>query len=322
MSMIGFPVRFETIDAERAGQRIDNYLVSMFKGVPKSFIYRILRKGEVRVNKKRVSQTYKLQEGDTVRLPPVKIENSPVIAPSANLSQVAELRDRVVYENDGMLVVNKPAGMAVHGGSGVDFGLIEAMRSARPDLHFVELVHRLDRETSGALMIAKKRSYLRDLHEQLRVKSVRKKYYALVRGAWPDEVKSIDRPLLKNVMSSGERIVVVSAEGKESKTEFRVIERFDGCSLIEASPLTGRTHQIRVHCAYAGHPIALDDKYGDRDFDQKMRAIGLGRMFLHAGAVAFDDPGSKKRIETKAPLDEKLENALSALRELRLRSDS
>ncbi len=313
MSLIEYPVRFVTVDEERSGQRIDNFLISQFRGVPKSFVYRILRKGEVRVNKKRIHPDYKLQSGDEVRLPPVKVEDRPAIEPSANLALVKELCARIVYETPEMMVINKPAGIAVHGGSGVDYGVIEALRAGRPDLHYLELVHRLDRDTSGCLMIAKKRSALRNLHEQLRLKTVHKNYWALVRGKWSSKIKEIDQPLLKNILKSGERMVSVNREGKPSKTLYSILQEYDCCTLVEASPQTGRTHQIRVHCAFASHPIALDDKYGDREFDGNMRQKGLNRMFLHAKKITFEDPASGKMVTVEAELDDNLSQALKNL---------
>lgn len=318
MSLISYPVRFVDIDDDRAGQRIDNFLISQFKGVPKSFVYRILRKGEVRVNKKRIDQTYRLQVGDQVRLPPVKVEDAPVVVPSGNLSIVKQLGNSVIYETDEMLIINKPAGIAVHGGSGVDYGVIEALRSFRTDLKYLELVHRLDKETSGCLMIAKKRSALRNLHEQLRVKTVSKNYWALVRGMWSGRIKFVDQPLIKNVLQSGERMVFVSKEGKPSRTLYEILEEFDGATLVQASPQTGRTHQIRVHCAYATHPIACDEKYGDSEFDRRITVLtDLKRMFLHAYSITFADPKTGKETTVVAELDNELKETLVKLRKHR-----
>lgn len=314
MALIDYPVRTIEIDQDRASQRIDNFLRAEFKGVPKSFIYRILRKGEVRVNKKRVSQTYKLEVGDLVRLPPVRIENNPVVIPSDHLSIVQRLGQAIIFETPEMIIINKPAGIAVHGGSGVEYGVIEALRSYRSDLHYLELVHRLDKETSGCLMIAKKRSALRNLHEQLRNKTIQKHYLALVRGKWSNKVKFVDQPLIKNILQSGERMVFVSHEGKPSKTLYSIVEVFDHCTLVDAAPLTGRTHQIRVHCAYATHPIAGDQKYGDHNFDQSLP--DLKRMFLHARSITFSDPATGKQVTVDAPLEQELENLLSNLRDL------
>lgn len=313
--MINSAVKMLTINADEAGQRIDNYLLTKLKGVPKSLIYRIVRKGEVRVNKGRIKPEYKLQAGDIVRVPPVRVaeKTQPVI--SKKLNKVAQLEQQILFEDDCLLVLNKPSGIAVHGGSGLDFGVIEALRALRPDARFLELVHRLDRDTSGILLVAKKRSALRHLHEQLREKIVQKDYLALVRGQWQSHCKVIKAPLLKNELASGERIVRVSEQGKPSETRFSVEERYANATLIKASPVTGRTHQIRVHTQYAGHPIAFDDKYGDKDFDEQMDKLGLNRLFLHAFSIRFEHPKSGETLRLTAQLDENMKNILRALRE-------
>jgi 23S rRNA pseudouridine955/2504/2580 synthase len=305
-------VRLLVIDAEQEGQRIDNYLKTQLKGVPKSLIYRILRKGEVRVNKKRIKPEYKLIAGDEVRVPPVRVAE-PNELPSAKLSSIQALEAMILFEDDALIVLNKPAGMAVHGGSGLSFGVIEALRSLRPESRFMELVHRLDRDTSGCLLIAKKRSVLKSLHEQLRLKTMRKQYSALVRGQWQAHVKVVNAPLLKNVLQSGERIVRVNPEGKPSETRFHILKRFAEATLVEASPITGRTHQIRVHTAHAGHPIACDDKYGEATFDGKMRGLGLQRLFLHASRLTFRHPVDDKDMTMEAPLDPHLQAFLNKL---------
>lgn len=316
---INHSVRFQTISADQAGQRIDNYLLSHLKGVPKSMIYRIIRKGEVRVNKGRVKAEYKLQADDVVRIPPVKVsakEHAPI---SHKLHQVAQLEQQILFEDEVLLVLNKPSGMAVHGGSGLSFGVIEALRSLRPDARFLELVHRLDRDTSGILLVAKKRSALRHLHEQLRNKTIQKEYLALVRGQWQSHCKVINAPLNKNELASGERIVRVSEQGKPSETRFSVEERYgQEATLIKAMPVTGRTHQIRVHTQYAGHPIALDSKYGDQTFDQKMQTFGLNRLFLHAYAIRFEHPKSGETLRLSAELDAEMKTVLRKLREQQL----
>ncbi|SUB82471.1 Ribosomal large subunit pseudouridine synthase C [Pragia fontium] len=307
-------VQIVTITADTAGQRIDNFLRSMLKGVPKSMIYRVLRKGEVRVNKKRIKPEYKLEDGDIIRIPPVRVaerEESPV---SAKLDKVAVLESCILYEDDHILVLNKPSGTAVHGGSGLSFGVIEGLRALRPDAKFLELVHRLDRETSGVLLVAKKRSALRSLHEQLRLKTMQKDYLALVRGQWQSHCKVVQAPLLKNVLQSGERIVRVNAEGKPSETRFKVEERFEHASLVKASPVTGRTHQIRVHTLHAGHPIAFDDRYGDREFDGQLADTGLNRLFLHASSLRFEHPATGETQRVEAPLDKVLNRCLTVLR--------
>ena len=305
-------VRLLVIDAEQEGQRIDNYLKTQLKGVPKSLIYRILRKGEVRVNKKRIKPEYKLVVGDEVRVPPVRVAEANEL-PSAKLSSIQALAGMILFEDDALIVLNKPAGMAVHGGSGLSFGVIEALRALRPEARFLELVHRLDRDTSGCLLVAKKRSALKSLHEQLRLKTMRKQYCALVRGQWQPQVKVVNAPLLKNVLQSGERIVRVNPEGKPSETRFHILQRFAEATLVEASPITGRTHQIRVHTAHAGHPIACDDKYGDVTFDSKMREQGLSRLFLHATRLTFRHPVDQRDLTLEAPLDPHLQAVLKKL---------
>ncbi|WP_226564049.1 MULTISPECIES: 23S rRNA pseudouridine(955/2504/2580) synthase RluC [Shewanella] len=297
-------VRLVTIDEDNVGQRIDNFLLSKLKGVPKSMIYRIVRKGEVRVNKKRIKPEYKLAEGDLVRIPPVRVsEENYRTAPSANLERVSRLEDRILFEDKHILVLNKPAGIAVHGGSGVDYGVIEALRSLRPQQKFLELVHRLDKDTSGVLLVAKKRSALKHLHDQLRHKQMQKDYQALVRGEWQKHDKVVKAPLLKLTLKSGERIVRVNTEGKASETRFKILQRYDGATLVQASPVTGRTHQIRVHCQYAGHPIACDEKYSEQKFDDSMRALGLNRLFLHAAQLKFTHPETETEMTVQAPLD-------------------
>jgi len=227
---------------------------------------------------------------------------------------VAALADCILYEDDHLLILNKPSGTAVHGGSGLSFGVIEGLRALRPDARFLELVHRLDRDTSGVLLVAKKRSALRSLHEQLRMKGMQKDYLALVQGEWQSHCKVVQAPLLKNILQSGERIVRVSAEGKPSETRFKIEERYEFATLIKASPVTGRTHQIRVHAQYAGHPIAFDDRYGDRDFDGQLAGTGLNRLFLHAAALRFEHPGTGETMRIEAPMDAKLRNCLKKLR--------
>lgn len=310
-------VKFVAISADEAGQRIDNFLRTHLKGVPKSMIYRILRKGEVRVNKKRTKPEYKLEAGDEVRIPPVRVAERDEEAVSPHLQKVAALEQVILYEDDHILVLNKPSGTAVHGGSGLSFGVIEGLRALRPDARFLELVHRLDRDTSGVLLVAKKRSALRSLHEQLREKGMQKDYLALVRGQWPSHIKTVQAPLLKNILQSGERIVRVNSEGKPSETRFKVEERFDVATLLRCSPITGRTHQIRVHTLHAGHPIAFDDRYGEREFDQQLSFTGLRRLFLHAAALRFTHPQTGEVMRVEAPLDNQLKHCLSQLRNKR-----
>ncbi|RUO27089.1 23S rRNA pseudouridine(955/2504/2580) synthase RluC [Aliidiomarina minuta] len=304
-------VRWLDISDDAAGQRIDNFLRTQLKGVPKSMIYRILRKGEVRVNKKRIKPDYKLQGGDLVRVPPVRVA-PPSDLPNPNLGQVNQLSAMILYEDDDLLVVNKPAGMAVHGGSGISFGVIEALRSLR-EKETLELVHRLDRETSGCLLVAKKRSVLRHLNTQLREKQMKKVYLALVKGEWSKLNRSVTAPLKKQVLQSGERIVRVDSEGKASETRFKIRQRFAEGTLVQASPVTGRTHQIRVHTLAAGHPIAQDEKYGDMEFSNAMRKQGLQRLFLHAETLSFYHPKNDQWMTVEAPLEESLQLVLQKL---------
>ncbi|MFC6440033.1 23S rRNA pseudouridine(955/2504/2580) synthase RluC [Bowmanella sp. JS7-9] len=305
-------VLFIEIDAEQDGQRIDNFLKTQLKGVPKSLIYRVLRKGEVRVNKKRVKPEYKLQSGDLVRVPPLRVaEEKPL--PSVRLDSVKNIEQQIIYEDKALMVVNKPSGMAVHGGSGISFGLIESLRALRPDAKFLELVHRLDRDTSGVILVAKKRSALTHLHEQLRSKTADKHYLALVKGQWPRNRHKVKAPLQKNILQSGERMVFVNDAGKPSETHFEVMDTFANATLVKASPITGRTHQIRVHCQHAGHPIACDDKYGDGEFDRLMQSSGLNRLFLHAWQIRFIHPQSETTVSFEAPLDDYLQGVLKRL---------
>ncbi len=305
-------VRFVTIEDDLAGQRIDNFLRTQLKGVPKSMIYRILRKGEVRVNKGRVKPEYKLKAEDLVRIPPVRVSQGQT-APSPKLDSIAALTSHILFEDDRLMVINKPSGMAVHGGSGLSFGLIEGLRALRPEAKFMELVHRLDRDTSGCILIAKKRSALRHMHEQLRTGKMDKRYHALVSGQWPESRFKVKAPLRKSILQSGERMVSVSDDGKPSETRYHVLARYDNASLVEASPITGRTHQIRVHCLHAGHPIACDTKYGEAEFDAAMRTNGLNRLFLHAASIAFIHPVSETTVRFEAPYDNALSSILAKL---------
>lgn len=299
-------VRYATISSDAAGQRIDNYLINQLKGVPKSRVYRLLRKGEVRVNKKRAKPEYKLQSGDEVRIPPVhQSDEAEKIKPSKSVQD--QLASRIVYEDGDMLILNKPAGMSVHGGTGVVYGAIDIVRQLRPDNDLLSLVHRLDRDTSGCLVFAKNRATLVALHELLRTSQWDKRYLALVHGHWPEDLTEIDAALQKNSLSAGERKVRVDEEGKASKTRFKVREYFTQggvkATLLEVRLETGRTHQIRVHTAFAGHPVVGDDKYGDRSADKQMPQ-GLGKhLFLHAYSVAFQLPGGGRKIRVEAELD-------------------
>lgn len=284
------------------GQRIDNFLRTRLKGVPKTMIYRILRKGEVRVNKGRIKPDYKLKAGDVVRVPPIRVSETDEPAPIAQ-GLLDRLQAAIVYEDKALIVLNKPAGIAVHGGSGLNYGVIEALRQIYPKYTELELVHRLDRDTSGLLMVAKKRSMLRYLHEKLRGDGITKRYLALVRGSWPASRKQVSAPLLKSNLRSGERMVEVNPEGKEALTTFKVVRRFGNfATLVEASPITGRTHQIRVHARYVGHAIAGDAKYGDDDFTKEIRQLGGKRLFLHAVGLALALPDGTA-LTLEAPVE-------------------
>ncbi|ART79363.1 23S rRNA pseudouridine(955/2504/2580) synthase RluC [Oceanisphaera avium] len=308
-------VQLLTIDDEYQGQRIDNFLRTQLKGVPKTLIYRIVRKGEVRVNKKRIKPEYKLQAGDVVRIPPVRVAERAAPVPANKLDEVQPLEAAILYEDEALLIINKPAGMAVHGGSGLSYGLIEGLRALRPEARFLELVHRLDRDTSGLLLVAKKRSMLRNLHEQLREKTVEKHYFALVAGHWPAKQRAIKAPLRKIELPSGDRVVSVDTrEGKASDTRFRIVQQYEQATLLDCSPITGRTHQIRVHTLAGGHPIAGDNKYGDQEFDSQMRQLGLTRLFLHACRLRFFHPVTQEQMTIEAPLEPSLETLLTKLK--------
>ncbi|AKE51998.1 23S rRNA pseudouridine(955/2504/2580) synthase RluC [Kangiella geojedonensis] len=308
-------VRFVEVSAEEEGQRIDNYLVKTLKGVPKSRIYKMVRKGEVRVNKGRIKAEYKIKAGDFIRIPPVQTAQRDQEVP-VKLNVVQSLEDAIIYEDERIIVLNKPSGMAVHGGSGMSFGVIEALRALRPTAPFLELVHRLDRDTSGCLMIAKRRSTLRFIHKQLQEKKISKRYWALVTGHWPAKQKFVDAPLRKFQVKSGERLVRVSDDGKPCLTSFKVVERFKELTLVSAEPITGRTHQIRVHAQSVGCSLVGDDKYGDDALNQQFKRDGLcERLFLHAYSLEFKvRPEDKNRIKVEAPLPDDLQHTVNQLR--------
>jgi 23S rRNA pseudouridine955/2504/2580 synthase len=301
------------VEPEAAGQRIDNYLTKWLKGVPKSHIYRILRSGEVRVNSRRVQAEYRLTEGDRLRLPPVRTRASSGPEPR----KAPPLAVPILYEDDLLVVIDKPAGLAVHGGSGVNHGVVEQLRAARPHAPFLELVHRLDRDTSGVLMLAKRRSALLALHRQLREGLVGKFYLALVKGRWRDEKRSVRLSLDKYVLGSGERRVAVSEEGAPAHTIFRLRRAWREWSLLEAELKTGRTHQIRVHLAHLGFPIAGDDKYGDFALNKALAPRGLKRMFLHSARTVIEHPRTAAPLVLEAPLPPALENFLAVLEDSR-----
>ncbi|GGI53131.1 23S rRNA pseudouridine(955/2504/2580) synthase RluC [Oxalicibacterium solurbis] len=306
-------VQLLTISEEEAGQRIDNFLLRICKGVPKSHIYRVLRSGEVRVNKGRIDQTYRLTEGDIVRVPPVRVaEKTTTGVPGAEF--------HILFEDAHLLVIDKPAGVAVHGGSGVSYGVIEQLRAARPDAKFLELVHRLDRETSGVLLLAKKRSALINLHEQIRGGEPDKRYWTLVHGDWKNNRQHVKLPLHKYSTPDGERRVRVQADGMPSHTVFNLVRKYEEFALLEAELKTGRTHQIRVHLASSGFPIAGDDKYGDFALNRALQKTegerpALKRMFLHAHQITFIHPETGKQMTLEAPMPPECARFLKGLRE-------
>ena len=306
-------VRQIVIDGEYAGQRIDNYLLTLLKGVPRSLVYRILRRGEVRVNKGRINASYRLQAGDQIRIPPLRL-SAPSAAPTPSGPLLERLKRAVVYEDERLLVIDKPAGVAVHGGSGVSYGVIEGLRKLRPEARHLELVHRLDRDTSGCLLISKKRSALRVLHELMRANRVDKRYLVLLEGRWEQDKTDVKAPLAKNLLSGGERMVRGHPSGKPSHTRFRRLETFDQATLVEAQLFSGRTHQIRVHAAHLGYPVLGDVKYGDGAANRRLRELGLRRLFLHAHSLAFSWPGERGRISVRAPLGPELLSVLDRLR--------
>jgi 23S rRNA pseudouridine955/2504/2580 synthase len=300
------------VSDEDEGQRLDNHLLRVCKGVPKSHVYRIIRSGEIRLNGKRATASDRVKAGDVLRIPPLRLAQG-----REEVVAGAELRAElpIVHEDEAMLVIDKPAGLAVHGGSGVSFGVIEALRRQRPQARFLELAHRLDRETSGLLIIAKKRSALAVLHGMFREgdggQGIGKRYLLLVRGRWMDPLRKVRLPLVKYLDAAGERRVRVAPDGKPSHTVFRLLVRWEHASLLEAELRTGRTHQIRVHCAHLGFPIAGDEKYGDFEWNRALSKTGLKRMFLHAWKMSFPHPASEEVVELQAPLPAALRGFLN-----------
>lgn len=311
----GQGVQWLEIDEHHHGQRLDNFLLAHLKGAPRTLIYRIIRRGEVRINGGRVKAHRRLASGDRVRVPPLRL------TPAEAVQEVSDglrlvLEQSVLEEREGWMVLNKPSGLAVHGGSGVTIGLIEALRRVRDDLPFLELVHRIDRDTSGCLLIAKSREALHALGAELRAHGMEKRYLALVEGRWPAALESVEAPLERFELASGERRVRVSADGKRARTRFMLLEASHGASLIEAEPVTGRTHQIRVHAAHEGHALLGDSKYGTPEGEALARRCTLPRLFLHARRLGFTDPATQRRVVVTAPLDETLETVLARLRSL------
>ena len=308
-------VQFVEIEEDRVDQRLDNFLTYILNNVPKSRVYRLIRKGEVRINGKRAKPETRLSEGDVVRIPPISdaVKAVTAVEPGQKLRQ--DLKAAVVYEDEVMLAVNKPSGLAVHGGSGLKLGLIEALRADRPEDKFLELVHRIDRDTSGIVLIAKKRKSLVLMQDEFRIKkNMQKTYWCLVSGTWPAATDSVDAPLLRHEESqSGERRVSVHKDGKPSLTRFRLLKQFADCAWVEAQPVSGRTHQIRVHCQYVGCPIMGDDKYQDPAAQTLARSLGLKRLFLHAVQIRLPHPADRTELTINAELDSRLQSLLTRL---------
>lgn len=304
-------VSYKEISIEEEGQRLDNYLIRILKGVPKSHIYRIIRGGEVRVNKKRAQANVRLQAGDSIRIPPIRVSEGKNIFVGDTLAK--KLKDNILFEDNGLLVINKPAGIAVHGGSGLSLGVIEALRKTRADLPYLELAHRLDKDTSGCLVLAKKRSALRSIQSLLESREIQKVYWALLTHPWEGKKKIIVTAALeKNILKSGERVVSVKEDGKSSETEFKLLENYQQACWVEASPKTGRTHQIRVHSAHIGHVIVGDEKYGSLAGEIEGIDNQNYRLFLHARSIQFDLNGTKYLFQ--ANLDERFAATLKKLR--------
>ena len=294
-------VRYIEVSDDEAGQRIDNYLLARLKGVPKSHVYRILRSGEVRINSRRAEASQKVVAGDRIRIPPVRVAERPEEVPAPHF------RLPILHEDEALVAIDKPSGIAVHGGSGVAHGVIESLRSMRPEARFLELVHRLDRETSGVLLVAKKRASLVALHEMMRTRAMDKRYLVAVAGRFRNELQRVSLALAKRVDREGDKRVSVSESGQEAETVFRRIARGTEFSLLEAELLTGRTHQIRVHLAHLRHPVLGDDKYGNFELNKRLRREGLKRMFLHAARLEFLHPLTGARMRLEAPLPRDLE---------------
>lgn len=307
-------VQYLIVPEDDEGQRIDNFLLNKLKGMPRSHLYRLLRKGEVRVNKKRVRAFYRLIKGDKLRLPPVFLGEKAKLAPPSS-ETTSLLTNRILYEDENLIIINKPANMSVHAGSTVRVGVVEALKHLYPQYPQLELAHRLDSETSGCLILAKKKRILRELHALLRDGQITKIYWALTKGSWKKNELRVDLPLFKDYKEGGKHVVEVHKEGKSALTVFRPIKSFKNASLVEVKLLTGRTHQIRVHAKSQGHPIAGDDRYGDAEFNKLARHLGLKRMFLHARSIDFTLPSLNQHIKVEAPLDLELEDGIKAFGE-------
>ncbi len=299
--------QFLKIDADNHGQRIDNFLFTLLKGVPKSRVYRIIRKGEVRVNKGRVKAEYKLQSNDTVRIPPIRVTEKTTSNSFSNLEQIKHLENCIIVETKQYMVVNKPSGIAVHGGSGLSYGLIEALRALRPKEKFLELVHRLDRDTSGCILIAKRRSFLIHFQNQLRHRKMNKEYVALVSGQWSEKNSKVKASLLKTERPSGEREVIVDANGKPSETHFSIEQKLGDYTLVVAKPITGRTHQIRVHARHCFCPLLGDQKYSNLEHDKNiLQTLQLNTFLLHARKLTFKLPEEEQAMTVEAPMPDKM----------------
>ncbi len=311
------PVSFLTVDEEHAERRLDNFLIGHFGSLPKTRIYQMIRTGEVRVNKGRIKQNYRLQAGDMVRIPPVHITSRENLSkPPGRLSEL--IRNSIIYEDEYLLAINKPSNIAVHSGSGVQYGVIEILRAQRPEAHFLELVHRLDRATSGCLLIAKDHKTLRGIHDILKSGEVKKMYLALLKGQLTKTLQTVDLSLSNTDTTSGDRKVRVDKSGKQALTHFHLLQRFNVASLSRVELMTGRTHQIRVHAASIDHPLAGDEKYGDWEFNRAMKKSGLKRLFLHAETLSFEMPGTGKKgtgkqISLTAQLPDELQQCLDKL---------
>lgn len=304
-------VRFVEVDENTEGQRLDNFLICQLKGVPKGHVYKIIRRGEVRVNKGRVKNLYRLKLGDLVRIPPVTVIERDPLEPDAWALRL--VNKRVLHEDKDIIVLNKPSGIAVHGGSGVKYGIIDAMRALRPDERFLELVHRLDKATSGCLLIAKNKKTLKFFHTLFRTNKVSKTYSSLLCGVLHKSMVVVNAPLAKYSMDGGDRMVRVHPEGKPSQTTFKRERKFKNATLVSASPKTGRTHQIRVHAKHLGHPVAGDERYSTESQMKSFREKGLKRLFLHAKKISFEHPTSGQLVTFEAPLDDELEKFLDTL---------
>jgi 23S rRNA pseudouridine955/2504/2580 synthase len=300
------------VDSEEVGQRLDNFLLKHLRKAPKMLIYRIIRKGEVRVNKGRAQPSRRLELGDIVRVPPVTIAEvgEKVVPPKVQMERIENL---ILFEDSDLMVINKPPGMAVHGGSGVSWGLVELVRNLRSDAKRVELVHRLDRDTSGAIILAKKMSVLRNMHEQIRQNQVEKRYLTLLAGQWPKNKQKVDLPLLRTTLGSGERIVEVSPDGKPCLSYFFLQQQFDQAALMEVKLITGRTHQIRVHAKAQGCPVVGDDKYGVDEINSEFKELGMASLALHAQRLVFVHPATNNKVEIEAPLFKDFKRIISKL---------